>query len=241
MVSSLRPFPRGLLPHLARPHGRTPVRLAVGRGAFGPALVLAALFALVAAHAGYPVAPAVAVGALGGVASLIVHELGHVRAARRCSEARPVAISVGWLGAATRLEGRYSTGGERLRVAVDGPIASFTLAVSLLAWADAVPGPLELRELAMMLALFNVAVGLLNLIPFAPLDGYNALVGVLWCLLGSEAAARRTLRRVGFLLATVEVPGAVALTVERPALGATVLAVAAACYGQKRLAARAAR
>ena len=89
-----------------------------------------------------------------------------------------------------------------------------------------------------MLALFNVAVGVVNLVPVSPLDGYKLSLAFFWSRLGSEAAARRLLRRVAFALAAVEVPGAVVLAVEKPALGMIVILLAAGHFGQKRLLAR---
>jgi Zn-dependent protease len=211
------------------------VRLAIGRSAAAPAIVLGLIFGVVAARAGLPAAVACAVGAVGGPLSLIVHELGHVRAARRCASVRPVVISLGWFGAATRLEGRYTRAGEQARVAIAGPTASFTLAVSILLSMQALPLSVGGRELAIMLALFNVAVGVLNLIPASPLDGYKLIVALFWSMLGSEAAARRVLRRIGLTLAAVEIPGVVFLATEKPAVGLFVLAIAAAHFGQKRL------
>jgi Zn-dependent protease len=214
------------------------VRLVVGRSAVVPVTLLGLIFGLVAARAGLPPAVAFAVGALGGPLSLVVHELGHVRAARPCAGVRSVVISLGWFGAATRFEGRYASAGEQARVAIAGPTASFTLAVSILLSMRALPLPLEGREIAIMLALFNVGVGLLNLIPASPLDGYKLIVALFWSRLGSEAAARRLLRRVGLAILAVEIPGAVFLAAERPEIGLFVILVAAAHFGQKRLLAR---
>jgi Zn-dependent protease len=213
----------------------TRLRLALGREAAGPAIVLGLLFGLVAERTGVPSAAAFAVGAFGGPFSLFVHELGHVRAAHKCKSVRPVAVTLGWFGAATRLEGRYASAGEQARVAIAGPTASFTFGASMLLWLQVVPMPLSAKEITIMLALFNVAVGAMNLIPVSPLDGYKLVVAVFWSMLGSEAAARRLLRRVALALAAVEVPGAVLLTAEKPAIGLFVITIAAAHFGQRRL------
>jgi Zn-dependent protease len=211
------------------------VRLTLGRDALGPTIVLGALFGVVAAYAGLSPAVACAVGALCGPLSLVVHELGHVQAARKCTGVHPVAVSLRWFGAATRLEGRYADAGEQARVAIAGPTASFTLAVSILMWLQVLPMPLAGREIAIMLALFNVAVGALNLIPASPLDGYKLIVALFWSILGSEAAAKRLLRRVGLALVAVEIPGTVLLTAEKPVMGLLVITLAVGHFGQKRL------
>jgi Zn-dependent protease len=95
--------------------------------------------------------------------------------------------------------------------------------------------PLAGREIAIMLALFNVAVGALNLIPASPLDGYKLIVALFWSMLGSEAAAKRLLRRVGLALVAVEIPGTVLLTAEKPVMGLLVITLAVGHFGQKRL------
>lgn len=211
------------------------LRLVVGRSAVAPAVLIGLIFGVVADRAGLPTLVAYAVGAVGGPFSLIVHELGHVRAARRCVGVRPVAISLGWFGAATRLEGRYRTAGDQARVALAGPTASFTLAVTMLLSIRALPLPPGGKEFALMLALFNVAVGVLNLIPASPLDGYKLLVACVWSALGSEESARRLLRRVSLALGAAEIPGAIILTTAKPAIGILVIMAAALHFGQRRL------
>jgi Zn-dependent protease len=215
-----------------------PVPITVGRGGLAPMLVFAGLFAAVGASAGLPIPAAAAFGAVAGTASLIAHELGHVRAARRLDGPRPVAISLIWLGAATRLEGSYASGGDQARVAAAGPRASFAVAVALVPMLFA-PIPVELKELVFILLGLNVAIGAMSLIPAKPLDGYKLVVGLLWSALGSQTAARRLVRRVGLTWAAVEAAGTCVLLVEKPLLGALVVALAASLFGQKLLARRA--
>jgi len=219
------------------PRNPPPVRLSVGRGALAPVLLLGAAFAWVGARGGLPVATAAVLGAVGGTASLLVHELGHVRAARKPAGVRPVSVTLTWLGAATRLEGEYASGGEQARVAIAGPAASFAVAVLLTLSLYLLPLSLGVKALVLLLAFFNVAIAVLNLVPASPLDGYKLVVGLLWSRLGSEAAARRLVRRLALVATALEVPGAALLTVERPLLGATVIALAAGHFGQKLLAA----
>ena len=84
---------------------RSPVPVTIGDGGIAPLLVFAALFAGCAARTGAPVATATVIGAIGGTASLVVHELGHVRAAQKVGSLRPIGVSLIWLGAVTRLDG----------------------------------------------------------------------------------------------------------------------------------------
>jgi Zn-dependent protease len=212
--------------------GRFPVT--IGRGGLVPVAGLSLLFAAVAFSVHAPVAGAALVGALGGTASLVVHELGHLRAARKLDGVRPLGVSLIWLGAAARLEGSYGKGSSQARVAVAGPATSILLALALVPvlHLPLTAGP---KQLVLLLLLFNVAVAAANLIPVHPLDGHKVVVGLLWSMLGSEWAARRLIRRLASAWLALELLGAGALLVEKPALGATVLSIAAGVYGQKLL------
>jgi Zn-dependent protease len=95
------------------------------------------------------------------------------------------------------------------------------------------PIPVGLKEIVLGLGVLNLALGVLNLIPVYPLDGYKLSIGLLWSMLGSEAAAQRLFRRVMFPWVAVELVGTVVLLVERPALGATALALAGTLFAQK--------
>jgi Zn-dependent protease len=210
---------------------RVPVN--IGLGALGPVLLLAALFGFFGAKSGVPVAMAALLGGIGGASSLLVHEFGHVRAARRSPGIRSAAVSLIWLGAATRFEGKYSSGRDQARVAIAGPRASFILAVSLVATCF-FPMPFEFKGAVLLLAFFNLVVGVLNLVPAYPLDGHKVAVGLLWCATGSEKKARRILRRIGFGWVAVELPSAAFLLVQKPHLGLAVVLMGASAFAQRR-------
>jgi Zn-dependent protease len=209
-----------------------PVRF--GKGAIVPIVGLSALFAVFGWQVGLPLLVTTVFGAIGGAVSLLFHELGHVRAAARVPSVRPRSVSFIWAGAATTLEGRYRTGRDQARVAIGGPQASFTFALSLIAVCF-VPSPMSIKEPLLLLAMFNVALGVLNLVPAYPLDGYKVVSGLLWSLTGSERKARRILRRIGIGWAAIEVPGAVVLLIEKPLIGAVAVTAAAMLLAQKRL------
>ena len=219
---------------------RRPVSVTIGRGGFMPILALGLLFAGFGARVGLPVVAAAMVGALGGTASLIAHELGHVRAARKLSGLRPVSVSLIWLGAATRLEGAYASGRDQARVAIAGPATSLGLALLLTPVLFA-PIPKSAKGLMLTLILLNLIIAALNLIPANPLDGYKVIVGLIWSLIGTEMSARRLIRRVASAWIVLELVGACFLLVEKPALGLTVLVMAAGLYGQKIFARRSSR
>jgi Zn-dependent protease len=203
--------------------------------------MLAALFVLYSSGANTLLLfGAAGLGGLGGAVSLVVHELGHVRAARRIKGIKAVGVSLVWLGAGTRFEGAYRSGRDQARVAIAGPAASFAFAVLLLVSAF-MPMPRPLQYGLFGLALLNFAIAAVSLLPVYPLDGHKLLVGLLWRVTSSERRARTIVRRAGKTWLAVEGVGCVALTVERPMLGCWVLALGAAMYLQKRLGARHAR
>ena len=190
---------------------------------------------------GLPLVVSMIFGGLGGAVSLLFHELGHVRAASSVPSVRPTSVSFIWAGAATTFEGRYRTGRDQMRVAIGGPAGVLHLR------ARAVRGLLscrrrsQIKEPLLLLALFNIALGLLNLLPAYPLDGYKVVVGLLWSLTGSESKARRILRRIGIGWAALECPAALVLLVEKPLVGTIALMAGGTLFAQKRLMHRLAR
>ena len=220
---------------------RSPVPIAVSKGSLVPPAMLAAVFALFSAGAPTLLSlGAAALGGLGGAVSLIVHELGHVGAARRMKGIKPMRVSLLWFGACTRFEGAYRSGPDQAKVAIAGPAASLAFSALLIASALLpLPRPIGLGLFG--LALLNVAIAFVSLLPVHPLDGHKVLVGLLWRLAGSKRTAQTILRRWGKALLGLEAVGCAVLIVERPLLGSCVLAVAASLYLQKHLGARPAR
>jgi Zn-dependent protease len=214
---------------------RWPVPIVLSRGALIPLGLFGLIFVAFSGTLKPSVLAATALlGGVGGVVSLIVHELGHVSVARRLAGVRPKKVSVMSLGAAAHLEGSYRNGREQARIALGGPEASFTFALAL-AVPMFLPAPTGLKVGALGLALLNVGIGGLSLLPIHPLDGHKLLVGLVWWVVGSEERARRIIRRVGTGVLAVDLSFAVLLLAERPVIGVTVIAVAAVAYGQKRL------
>ncbi len=212
---------------------RRPVPVTIGNGGFFPVLVFAALFGGISARAGVPVATATVVGAIGGTGSLIAHELGHIRAAQKVTGLRPIGVSLIWLGAVTKLEGAYKSGRDQARVAIAGPKTSLAIALCMTPVLF-MPIPINLREIVFALIALNVGIAVLSLIPANPLDGYKVIVGLLWSVLGSQAAAHQLVRRTAILWIVVELVGTSVLLVQRPFLGATVVAIGASLFAQNR-------
>jgi Zn-dependent protease len=209
-----------------------PVPVTIGAGGLLPVLAFAGLFVEIAARTGVSLPTAAAVGAVGGTASLVAHELGHAFAARRLRGVRPLGVTLIWLGAATKFEGAYERGQDQTKVALAGPAASFTVALAL-APVLVLPLPHQARYLVGTLAFLNVALGAMSLIPANPLDGYKALIGLLWSGLGSEGAARRLIRRVALAWLPFELVGTGVLLLQHPFVGTLAFVTVASLFAQK--------
>jgi Zn-dependent protease len=214
---------------------RRPVPIVVTPGGLVPLGVFALAFVAFSGGSKPSVlATAALLGGVGGVLSLIVHELGHVSVARRLSGVRPAKITVISLGAATHLKGSYRSGRDQARMALGGPEASLAFALAL-SVPLLLPAPVWLKLGALGLALLNVLIAILSLLPVHPLDGHKLIVGLVWWAVGSEDRARRIIRRVGMSLLAVDFAAVVLLLAEKPLLGTTVGALAAVAFAQKRL------
>jgi Zn-dependent protease len=220
-----------------RTSNETQIPISIGRGGYLPALLLGGIFAAAAGRLGVPVATAAVVGALGGAASLLFHEFGHVRAADDVAGIGGGAISLIWLGAATRFEGAYASGRAQARVAAGGPTASFFLAVCL-ACASQLTTSAHNSRLLLMLALFNGLLAVMNLVPVRPLDGHKLLTALLWAATGSQQEGSRILRRAGACWLALEVPAGLLLVTARPQIGLPVVLLGGSFFVQKRLARR---
>ena len=176
---------------------RWPVPIVATRGGIIPLGVFALLFVAFSGHPSPSMLAACALlGGIGGVVSLIVHELGHISVARRLSGVRPEKVSVMSLGAAAHFEGSYRSGREQARMALGGPEASFAFALAL-SLPVFFPAPAWLKVGALALVLLNVAIGGLSLLPVHPLDGHKLIVGLVRVRIGGiGAAARQTGRNV---------------------------------------------
>lgn len=116
--------------------------------------------------------------------SVLLHELGHVAAAKalRFDVER---VEIGFLGGATTVRSEQDSPRSELYVAAAGPAVSLALGlpggISLLAGhgagfgLDGVPG-----MLVSAITLANLAIGAFNLLPGLPLDGGRVAVAVLW-------------------------------------------------------------
>jgi len=119
--------------------------------------------------------------------SILLHEASHAISARHYG--LPVnSISIHFLGGATEIGGEARTPRAEFVIAVVGPLTSLAVgAVSLGLWYVLPDGLLRLAVQG--LAVANLVVGALNLVPGLPLDGGRVLRAAVWKVGGDPLRA----------------------------------------------------
>lgn len=111
--------------------------------------------------------------------SVLGHELGH-HARAAAFGIFPKRSTLYIFGGVAEYEEEPDSAAKTFHIAVAGPLASMSLGgVLLLGWL--VARPLDwLAAVLLLLGLFNLGLGLLNLLPVYPLDGGQMLRALLW-------------------------------------------------------------
>ncbi len=111
--------------------------------------------------------------------SVLLHELGHlVRANMFGIHAKRSTLFI--FGSVAEFSQEPDSAAKTFHIAVAGPLASITIGILLLAgWLFS--RPLDwLAAALLLLAIFNLGLGVLNLLPVYPLDGGQMLRALLW-------------------------------------------------------------
>jgi Zn-dependent protease len=143
-------------------------------------------------------------------ASVTAHELAHVGIARRNGIGGNVVV-VQMLGGTYLMEVRPRTPGQELRTALAGPVMSLVLLSIFgaaacfleLVWGASDNVPQQIAAAAFVtevLALFNMFLAAINLIPGYPMDGARVVHAISWARSGREDVANATASRVGRLV-----------------------------------------
>lgn len=136
------------------------------------------------------------------VVSLLAHELAHSLMARRLGIG--VTGIVLWLfGGVSEMDSEPETPGAGFKIAVVGPLASLAAGgIFLLAsfGLDAVSGPRIYVAALQWLGIVNVALGVFNLLPAAPLDGGHVVAAVMWKIRGDRLGGQISAAFLGRIL-----------------------------------------
>jgi len=103
-------------------------------------------------------------------ASLLLHELGHARQARR--EGMEIEGITLWLfGGVAQFKGSFPGAGAEFRVAIAGPLVSFVLGIAFVLLAVFAGLPSAEDGVVAWLGYINLSLLVFNLLPALPLDG----------------------------------------------------------------------
>jgi Zn-dependent protease/CBS domain-containing protein len=150
--------------------------------------VIAALIAIIVAPSIEDAEPGLGVlKYVGGLAfaiilylSVLLHEASHALMAQHYGH--PVSsITLHFLGGMTAIEGEARRPREEFMIAVVGPLTSIAVGIGALLLALVTPGGL-IGLAVEALAIANLIVGVLNLVPGLPLDGGRVLKAGVWGL-----------------------------------------------------------
>lgn len=181
-----------------------------------------------------------ALGAVGFVVGIALHEAGHAVVARR--QGLPVdGVTVWALGGFTEIDGEPATPGAELAVAGIGPLVSLVLGGLLIGVAVAAHlagAPAVVGATVGWLGGLNLLLAALNALPAAPLDGGRILHAAVWRLTGSDRRAVLLSTAAGEVLGWVATVGGLLMVFagngEGLWIGATGLFVAFGASAQRQ-------
>ncbi|WP_329200018.1 MULTISPECIES: site-2 protease family protein [unclassified Streptomyces] len=142
-----------------------------------------------------------AVGALLLMASLLLHEAAHAATARR-KKISVQDVTLWALGGMTRM-GRPQSAAAAFAVAVSGPLTSLVIGGAALGAGiglNTLSGWAVPAAVLGWLGWVNLALGVFNLLPAAPLDGGRVVQALLWWRTGDRDRADRAASRSGQVL-----------------------------------------
>jgi Zn-dependent protease len=115
--------------------------------------------------------------AVGFVALLLIHELGHWVVLRRKGVAAGAPVFIPFLGALINMRGRPRNVKDEAEIGIGGPIAG-TAAALLTGIVGALAPAGHLQSLLYALAYTGLLLNLFNLIPVSPLDGGRIVAAI---------------------------------------------------------------
>ena len=161
--------------------------------------------------------------------SVVVHELAHGVVARRRGLGGGV-VTLMFFGGATTIGQEARRPSDEATIAVAGPIASFALAAAFAAIWQAIGRTADVTvesvaESAFVLAVLNLLLGAINLLPVYPLDGGRLIRAALWKALHDEHRANRGVAITGRLVGYVMIALGILVAVQNDPLDGVLLIV----------------
>ena len=161
--------------------------------------------------------------------SVLAHELAHGLVARSRGMGGG-SVTLLFFGGASAEGNAPARPRDEALVAAAGPLASFVVTAAFIAVSLAgtfVTGTLgdAIAQVAIVLAVLNALLGLLNLLPVYPLDGGRVLRAAIWRATGSERQATRGVAIVSRVLGWILIGSGVALMLTGDTLDGMMLAI----------------
>ena len=156
---------------------------------------------------GYAPTPAVAMAVVGAALfflSVLVHEFAHaLEAQHRGVEVDGITLFL--FGGVTEMSSDIRRPRDEFALTAIGPFSSLVLAAifGLIAFYSGQAGLELVAQVAGLLGWINLALGVFNLLPGAPLDGGRILRALVWWVTGDRQRAVRFAARTGQLLAAL--------------------------------------
>jgi Zn-dependent protease len=139
--------------------------------------------------------------------SVALHEAAHGMAARQAGVGI-TGVSLSMLGGATTLREVPRTPGAAFRIAAAGPLASlvcaFIAAIAHLVLVETAADPISIAAAAVV-AMANLVVALINLLPGRPLDGGYILEAAVWKVTGRPARAAQLATTAGRAIGAIAI------------------------------------
>ena len=139
------------------------------------------------------------VGVIAFFVSILGHEVAHAVVARHYGVGT-TSIDLWALGGVARLEREPANARAEGWIAAAGPLASIVIGVvtfSAALGANGLDAPVAVVRVLAWLGIVNVALGLFNLLPGAPLDGGRIVRAVRWGMHGNRYRAMREAGQAG--------------------------------------------
>lgn len=144
--------------------------------------------------------------------SIVLHEVGHAIVGRRHGMP-PTEIAVTLLGGHTAFNKPSPSWKAGLLTSAAGPAANLLLGVVGVAIWASTPADAWFHVVAYNIALVNIGLAVLNLLPGLPLDGGHMMVALAWARTGRRSAGYRTAASCGLIVAgVIGILGALQLT-----------------------------
>ncbi|MGA9100865.1 site-2 protease family protein [Aeromicrobium sp.] len=128
-------------------------------------------------------------------ASILLHEIAHVLAARGFGMHVP-SVTLHLLGGETAIEGESRTPWQELATAIVGPIVSLAIGIAG-SQAASTMGPGVLHDVVWSIGWVNILVAVFNMLPGLPLDGGRVFKAIVWQLTGHEETGTRVAAWIG--------------------------------------------